>query len=217
MTAPGALLRHNRVTLALHRLKEGDGGRSLLVLHGLGERTPASLPPYLGVWPGRVVGLDFTGHGESTVPAGGGYTAEILMADADAALAHLGQATLFGRGLGAYVALLLAGARPLDVQGAILFDGPGLLGGGTGPGSPHVPEVDRDAVAPPDPFALAELARDIRPADYATSYVRLATMSSALDRPIAVSAVNRPDWLAAVVAEPGVVELPLGEALALYA
>jgi hypothetical protein len=47
--------------------------------------------------------------------------------------------------------------------------------------------------------------------------VRLATMSSALDHPIAVSAVNRPEWLAAVVAEPGVLELPLGEALALYA
>jgi pimeloyl-ACP methyl ester carboxylesterase len=201
----------------LHRLKEGDGGRTLLVLHGLGERTPPALPAYLGVWPGAVVGLDFTGHGESTVPAGGGYTAEILMADADAALAHLGEATLFGRGLGAYVALLLAGARPREIHGAILFDGPGLLGGGTGPGSPHVPEVDRDAPAPPDPFALAELARDVRPPDYATSYVRLATMSSALDHPIAVAAVNRPEWLAAVVAEPGVLELPLGEALALYA
>ena len=63
-------------------------------------------------WPGPVWALDFTGHGASTVPRGGGYTAEVLMADADAALAHLGPATVLGRGLGAYVALLLAGARP---------------------------------------------------------------------------------------------------------
>ena len=33
--------------------------------------------------------LDFTGHGQSTIPAGGGYNAEILLADADIALAAL--------------------------------------------------------------------------------------------------------------------------------
>ena len=60
------------------------------------------------------------------------------MADADAALARLGRATLLGRGLGAYVALLLAGARPKPVRGAILCDGPGLAGGGSRPGSPTV-------------------------------------------------------------------------------
>ena len=33
--------------------------------------------------------LDFTGHGLSTIPPGGGYNAEILLADADIALAAL--------------------------------------------------------------------------------------------------------------------------------
>ena len=36
-------------------------------------------------WPGPVYGLDFTGHGASTVPVGGGYSAEMLLADADTA------------------------------------------------------------------------------------------------------------------------------------
>ena len=130
--------------------------------------------------------------------------------------ARLGPATVLGRGLGAYVALLLAGARPDLVWGAILFDGAGILGGGNGPGSPLVSAVDPDALAPPDPFAVVELARDLRPPDYATSFARLATQASPLEQPIAVAAVNRPEWLEAVVREPGVVALPLAEALLLY-
>jgi hypothetical protein len=61
-----------------------------------------------------------------------------------------------------------------------------------------------------------ELARDLRPPDYATSFARLATQSSPLEQPITVSAVNRPEWLEAVAREPGVADLPLSEALALY-
>ncbi len=98
----------------------------------------------------------------------------------------------------------------------MLFDGAGILGGGNGPGSPLVSEIDTNALAPPDPFALGELSRDLRPPDYATSFARLATQASPLDQPIAVSAVNRPEWLEAVVREPGVVALPLAAALALY-
>ena len=210
------VLTHNRVQLALHCLREGDGS-TLLVLHGLGERAPAAAPAYLDPWTGPVFALDFTGHGASTVPRGGGYTAEVLMGDADIALAATGAATVLGRGLGAYVALLIAGARPDLVHGAILADGPGISGGSSGPGSPHVPYVDRDAHAPPDPYAMAELSRDIRPPDYASTFARLASASSAVDPPIAVCAVNRPEWLAAVVDEPGVAEVSLAEALALYA
>ncbi len=211
-------LTHNRVQLALHELSAGDGGGvPLLLLHGLGERSPDTLPAHLVTWPGPVHALDFTGHGVSTVPAGGGYTAEILMADADIALEHLGRATLLGRGLGAYIALLLCGAQPSAVRGTILADGPGIVGSSTGPGSPHVPWVDPTVPAPPDPFALVELTHDIRPPDYATSFARLATVSSPLETPIAVVAVHRPDWLAAVAAEPGVGDMSLDEALALYA
>ncbi len=212
-------LRHAKVTLALHELRAG-AGRALLLLHGLGERSPATLPERVRAWPGPVFALDFTGHGASTVPRGGGYSAEVLMADADAALAGLGTASVLGRGLGAYVALLLAGARPKQVRGAILCDGPGLAGGGSRPGSPWivVPYLGSgDGRATPDPFALAELARDLRPPDYATSFLRQATQLSGLARPVSVCAAERPEWLRAVVAEPEVEETTLADALAYHA
>jgi pimeloyl-ACP methyl ester carboxylesterase len=209
-------VRHDKVTLALHALRERGAGRGLLLLHGRGERAPAAAPAALARWPGPLWALDFTGHGASTSPRGGGYTAEILMADADAALAEIGEATLVGRGLGAYVALLLAGARPKLVRGALLCDGPGLAGGGPRPVTPSIPCVGESA-APPDPFALLELARDVRPPDYATSFVRQAAQLSDLDRPLSVCAVERPDWLAAVVEEPGVEVTTLAEALDHYA
>jgi pimeloyl-ACP methyl ester carboxylesterase len=219
--SPPLRIRHGRVTLALHALR-GDGasgdGRSLLLLHGRGERSPARAPTAVSGWPGPVWALDFTGHGASDVPRGGGYTAELLMADADAALAHLGHATLLGRGLGAYVALLLAGARPAAVRGAILCDGSGLAGGGPRPTTPAIAwPAERPRSGAPDPFALVELARDIRPPDYATSFVRQANQLSGLERPLSVCAVERPDWLAAVVAEPGVEVTRLPEALAHHA
>ena len=198
-------LRHGVVDLALHQLKDGEG-RPLLVLHGLGECSVggSNVASVYEPWPGPVFGLDFTGHGESTIPAGGGYTAEILMGDADAAIAHLGQVTILGRGLGAYIALLVAGARPEEVRGAILADGPGLAGGGSTPASPHVATVEPDALVPPDPWALVELTRDPRPPDYASTFLRQAVMFSGLDDPIVVTAVGRPAWLDEMLDEPGV-------------
>ena len=187
------------------------------MLHGLGERSPDEVPGHLTTWPGPVYALDFTGHGGSTIPAGGGYTAEVLMGDADAAVAELGTVTVFGRGLGAYIALLVSGARAGQVRGAILTDGPGLVGGGIRPSSPHVHDGStRHRSVPPDPLALAELSRDVRPPDYAVEFVRMAVQGSGLDKPIAVSAVVRPEWLAAVVAEFGVVEVPIDRALARF-
>ena len=105
-------LAHVKVRLALHELRDGEG-RPLLLLHGLGEHTPSAVPQAAASWPGPVLGLDLTGHGRSSRAPGGGYTAEILMADVDAALAHLGPATLLGRGLGGYVGLLIAGLEAL--------------------------------------------------------------------------------------------------------
>jgi pimeloyl-ACP methyl ester carboxylesterase len=226
VAAEPTFLTHVRVRLALHALRpaSGDGGRPLLLLHGLGERTPAVAPSFAAAWPGPVHGLDLTGHGRSSRTPGGGYTAEVLMADVDRALAHLGPATIVGRGLGAYVALLIAGARPGLVRGAVLCDGPGLAGGGPAPHSPAViapsplpPGADVDDPDLPDPYALVELARDVRPGDYATTYARQALQFSGLDAPIAVAAVVRPPWLAAVAAEPGVVAQPMAAALARYA
>lgn len=211
-------LRHHRIDLALHRLTDGDDptARPLLLLHGLGECTPADVPPAVS-WPGPVFGLDFTGHGRSTVPVGGGYTSEILVGDVDAVLERLGQVTILGRGLGAYIGLLVAAARPAQVVGVVLADGPGLVGGGVHPGSPSVQYPAPGSSAVPDPFALLELARDIRPPDYAQTYVRFVVERSEMDQPIIVAAVVRPEWLTAVAAEPGVGEAPLSTALAYYA
>lgn len=219
-----AWLVHGKVRLALHRLtgdpgRDGGGGTPLLILHGLGEQAPAGVPAWAAAWPGPVHALDFTGHGRSTVPRGGGYTAEALMGDADAALAHLGPCTVVGRGLGAYVALLIAGARPHLVRGAVLADGPGLAGGGPAPGSPHVVQLAPGLSGPPDPLALAELSRDLRPPDYAVSFAWQAANLSELGVPITISvaALIRPEWLAAVAATPAVQERSLTEALASYA
>jgi pimeloyl-ACP methyl ester carboxylesterase len=209
-------LRHGAIHLALHELKDGHG-RALLLLHGLGEQSPSTLPEQFASWPGPVHALDFTGHGSSTVPAGGGYSAETLMGDADAAIEHLGEVTIFGRGLGAYISLLVAGARPEEVRGAILADGPGMAGGGSSPASPAIHVVDPDAVVPPDPWALIELTRDPRPPDYAATFLRQAVMFSGLDDPVLVTAVGRPPWLDAVLAEPGVRSVSLAEALAICA
>ena len=198
------LLRHNKVDLALHQVREGTG-RPLLVLHGLGERTAPQVEPPLEGWDGPVWGLDFTGHGESTVPRSGGYTAESLMGDAAIALEHLGEATLYGRGLGAYVSLLLAGARAARVHGAVLDDGPGLAGGGPTPPSPYLLRLPDGPHPAPDPYAMAELSHDIRPPDYATNFVRQAVHFGSLEPCIAVSAKVRPDWLSAVADEFGVV------------
>jgi pimeloyl-ACP methyl ester carboxylesterase len=217
-------LHHNKVELALHELRGGPvpEGRALLLLHGLGESSPAAVPDQLASWPGPVWALDFTGHGASTVPNGGGYTAESLMGDADVALAHLvaaghGPITVIGRGLGAYVALMLAGARPGDVCGAILDDGPGLAGGGPSPSTPVLARVDPAAPRPPDPFVLIELSSDVRPPDYATTFVRQAVHYSGLDSCVAVAARVRPPWLEAVAAEFGVVTEGVDAALSRFA
>lgn len=209
-------LRHGKVELALHELR-GGAGRPLLLLHGLGEASPSSPPAELEPWPGPVFALDFTGHGRSDVPAGGGYTAEVLVADADAALAELSKATLLGRGLGAYVALLLAGARPEHVRGAILCDGPGLAGGGPVPGREAVLLPATTERKAPDPYALAELAADVRPPDYALVYLHLAVRDSGLEHCVTVCSETRPPWLESLVGEPGVAVGSLVEALHVYA
>ena len=136
------MLRHGKIDLALHHLRDSSSrSRPLLILHGLGETSPMTVPKWAEPWPGSIAALDFTGHGESTIPRGGGYTAELLLGDADAALAALvdegddNTITVAGRGLGAYIALQLAGARASQVHGAVLDDGPGLAGGPTGPTS----------------------------------------------------------------------------------
>ena len=69
----------------------------------------------------------------------------------------------------------------------------------------------------PDPFALLELALNIRPPDYAQTYVRFVVERSGLERPIIVAAVVRPEWLEAVASEPGVGEDDVATALSYFA
>jgi pimeloyl-ACP methyl ester carboxylesterase len=177
------------------------------------------VPADVAAWPGPVHALDFTGHGASDVARGGGYHPEILMADADAAIAHLGQATVVGWGLGGYVALMIAGGRPREVRGVVIADGRGLAGGGAQPGPVRLPPVDAgpSTGATPDPLAVLELEADVRPPDYVAMFAGLALHGSGLDQPISVAASERPPWLEAVLAERGVVERSITEALEDYA
>ena len=209
-------LVHGRVRLALYALRD-NAGPHLLLLHGLGERSPEQVPAAVASWRGAVHALDLTGHGASTVPSGGGYSCEVMMADVDAALAVLGPCTILGRGLGGYVGLLIAGARPTLVRGLIIDDGPGLAGGGVRPGSTTITVPDASVLGrlgtTPDPYALLELSNDVRPPDYAESFVRLA-LQGPLDEPISVCSVARPPWLAAVAGSFGVRTESLASALA---
>jgi hypothetical protein len=98
----------------------------------------------------------------------------------------------------------------------VLNDGPGIVGGGIGPGAPRI-TVAPSLGTTPDPFALAELTVDVRPPDYATSYLHQAVQLSDLAEPISICGVVRPPWLEAVEGEPGVWTGPAAEALARYA
>jgi pimeloyl-ACP methyl ester carboxylesterase len=209
-------LQHGRVKLALHRLDDGDRiGRPLLLLHELGGQSPDEIPGWAKTWAGPVYALDFTGHGRSNGSNGGGYTAEILIGDVDAALARIGPSTVVGHGLGAYVALLIAGARPSHVVGAVLADGAGLAGGGVQPRDEII--VTEPSKGTPDPWALVELANDPRPTDYALRFTQRAVANSSAVPAIAVSATEATPWLDCVRAAEGVDVLSITEALERFA
>lgn len=195
-----------------------DGpGRALLLLHELGGASPASVPVEVASWAGPVHALDFCGHGASSIAIGGGYHPEILMGDADAALAHLGEATVVGWGLGGYIALMLAGGRAPLVRGAVIADGRGLAGGGAEPGPPSVaPPRGGIPATTPDPLAVLEMEDDVRPPDYVAMFAGLAAERSGLDDPISVAATERPPWLVTVLSQPGVIARPVADALARY-
>lgn len=189
-------VRHARIELAVHELADRDGP-TLLLLHALGAdgRGWGTLP---SAWRGRVVALDFSGHGASQWLRGGAYTPELLAADADAVLAEIGPAVLAGAGVGAYVALLVAGARAAQVPAALLLPGAGLSGGGP------EPDWDRPVLRgvtptahpplPPgcDPQCCALLA-DPRPPEYAARFAAAARRLNLLE-----DDTPRPPWWDAV-------------------
>lgn len=177
-------LQHGRVAIELHRLKSGEG-RPLLLLHALGA-SAGSWPAEILAWPhGPVHALDFAGHGQSGSARGGAYYPEYFLADADLALEYIAEpCVLVGAGVGAYVALLLAGSRSDQILAALLLEGAGLEGGGALPGSgidaegiegfeKFIETASRDFLARTDPF-VAQCARDLRPLEYVTSFAQAA-------------------------------------------
>ena len=194
-------LTHGRVALALHRLKR-DPGPELLVLHAL-QGSSADWHETARAWPGSVSALDFSGHGESDWLPGRGYCPEVYVAEADAALARIESASslyLAGEGIGAYVALLLAGARADRVTASLLLPGAGFHGGGTLPAevSDEAQRHWQDEIsAPPripgdsspDPL-VQRCARDVRPDYYVEEFARAAG-------PLRIATVGEePHWLA---------------------
>jgi pimeloyl-ACP methyl ester carboxylesterase len=200
-------LTHGRVSLALHELRAAPGP-PLLCLHAVG----GSAADFADVvWPGRVFALDFTGHGASDRLRGGAYYPETIAGDADAALAHIGGAYLAGAGAGAYVALLLAGARRDVVPAALLLPGAGLEGGGALPDWTKSGFTEWRRVEPPLPGcdpAVHRLERDVRPPDYAEAFALAAR------RLLFAAADPAPPWWQAARATPAAQPAPADRARA---
>jgi len=191
-------LTHGRVTLELHELRQA-AGPALLLLHEL-YGSAASWGEAPAMWPGAVYALDFCGHGRSDWIKGGGYYAELLVSDADAVLAQVGHAAVAGAGLGAYVAALLAGARPDIVPAALLLPGAGLDGGGERPDFDR-PRVPLDVAVPGEPGGdhdpLVRVLEDVRPSDYVAALVEPARRLLLLE-----DGEPRPPWWQALRRHP---------------
>ena len=171
-------LVNGRTSLHLSHLRDGTG-TPLLLLHELFSSADRWSAQEI-LWDGPIWALDFAGHGSSAWRTGGAYYPELFATDVDTALEELGSVCLAGVGLGAYVALLIAGGRADKIPGALLLPGAGLTGGGDEPGSePDATKLDqlqqahantdtRDEVATDPRVILAQ--DDIRPTDYARSF-----------------------------------------------
>ena len=188
MMKPATRLQHGRISIQLHELNELHGGppgaTPLLLLHQLGASTSEWGDEWKS-WRGPLYGLDFAGHGQSDHVTGRSYYPELFLADADLALASIAKrACVAGAGTGAYVAMLLAGARPDAVPAALLLPGRGLKSGGCEPDFDRTPEsieaweariqaAARPYSAGTDPF-VATSDRDIRPLDYVSEFASAA-------------------------------------------
>jgi pimeloyl-ACP methyl ester carboxylesterase len=165
-------IRHGRISLELRELRTGPGA-SLLLLHEL-DGSGSDWTAVADTWPGSACALDFCGHGRSDWVKGGAYSPELLVADADAVLASAGCSAVAGAGLGAYVAFLLASARPELVVAALLCPGKGLDGAATkrtdGPAVPPFRELaDGARTVGGNDARICSLDVDVRPAEYAAA------------------------------------------------
>lgn len=190
-------LHHGRTAIELYEL-HSQTGPGLLLMHelfGCADDWRQGLP----LWNGPVYALDFCGHGRAESVRGGAYCAELLVGDADRALEHTGAVAIAGKGIGAYVALLLAGARAERVHGAILLGGRGLNGGGAMPtfdlGARVLEEETGRTADRADPL-LYVLDRDVRPTDYAAHFAAHASRLFLVE-----DGTERPPWWQAVRAQ----------------
>lgn len=202
-------IRHGRIGLELHRLADGRGP-ALLALHELyGSSRDWSVSSMY--WPGPIYGLDFCGHGESDHLRGGAYMPEMLLADADAALARIGTAAVVGRGLGAWVALLLGAARRDAIPAVLLLPGRGMGGGSAVPTfAPHVFAryvTPAEGLPAPTDAPVHVMEIDVRPVDYALSFAREARRLILCE-----NGDTRPPWWEAVRACPAAVAVRASEA-----
>jgi len=77
--------------------------------------------------------------------------------------------------------------------------------------------VDTTRTGPPDPYAIADLATDVRPPSYAANYAMLAAQHADTPQPISVCTRERPDWLKAVTELLSLEKVELDQALQHYA
>jgi pimeloyl-ACP methyl ester carboxylesterase len=207
-------LVQGRVSLWLEPLRAGNGPK-LLLLHALGACGEDWPRESFASWPGPVHALDFSGHGRSGRVRGAAYYPELLVADADAALAAIGGGYVLGTGLGAYVAMFLAAARREQVPAALLLPGAGLAGFGPEPDFatrlPMPPQQISEAgaelqpMAAIDPAALAGLNSDVRPPDYVCALAASAQRLLLLE-----DGARRPPWWCAVRELPNALALLCG-------
>ena len=189
---------HGRAPVELHTLKKAEG-RPLLLLHELGSNSLAGSDAIPDWSQGPVYAIDFAGHGQSSWLRGSAYYPEHFLADADLALEQIGEpCAVLGTGIGAYVALMLAGSRVDSVLGALLWDGAGLDGVGSTPDSElvfedvegfedYIAATAKDYVTGTDPL-VARCDGDMRPTEYAASFAQAArpllfSSSVGVDRP----------------------------------
>jgi pimeloyl-ACP methyl ester carboxylesterase len=205
-------IEHGDLTLALHELR-GDDRRAapeqprLLLVHALegsGRDWTTAEARAWEAWQGPVLAVDLSGHGASDWRLGGAYTPELLAADVDAVLTAVGSCAVAGSGVGAWVALLVAGGRPDLVPAALLLPGAGLEGAGPLPSEARGPlflgeaELLRAMRAPEpryvttDPMVRA-CASDVRPVDHATAFAARASKLLLLE-----DGSPRPPWWEAV-------------------
>lgn len=180
-------LKHGRVSLCLHELSPAsarDQSHPLLLLHELASNAAAWSDEWRS-WQGPVYALDFSGHGESEHATGRSYYPEFFVMDADLALQAIGDsAYLAGAGIGAYVAMLLAGSRPDRIPAALLLPGRGLASGGESPNfdrdkrgvrpwEARIAAAARSDSQAADPF-VATCEGDLRPLDYVSDFAGAA-------------------------------------------